>query len=166
MRISDWSSDVCSSDLVCPRLEIQARIRSRKLVKTLCTQQYSYRCQASIYRFPGVGDRSRFNQAHDTVAEHAGMNAEVAAVCEPAQNRIWHGPYSHLQHAAILDESSSVFSDTLLDLAHNRHWRFQQRSRTMHNGIEMDLFQPMGAIGPWHLLVDFSDDHARAPRRA
>src|SRR3546814_13121568 len=64
MRISDWSSDVCSSDLE-PAGDGQPRVHA------LCR----------------VGDDTRLDQVDRRIGDDAAMDAEVTVPCEPGTDR-------------------------------------------------------------------------------
>src|SRR3546814_9190392 len=71
MRISDWSSDVCSSDLHLARLDVADDDRSRTLAK--------HRAGKENHELIGPDDPARIIDDADAVAVAVERNADIAS---------------------------------------------------------------------------------------
>src|SRR3546814_15105237 len=72
MRISDWSSDVCSSDLACkPRLDLPARLAQQRVVgDRFGTRRFVHRPGEARQPFAIAGNGERAHRRGDCRSKH------------------------------------------------------------------------------------------------
>src|SRR3546814_9705694 len=85
MRISDWSSDVCSSDLVkrahpgCLRQIVAANIRRHRKARGLSQQNFAFDIEMDRTYFGGIerGERNVSIDNIERIAKGLGINAHL-----------------------------------------------------------------------------------------
>ena len=69
------------------------------------------------WKFFAVGDDAGFDQGHDAVADHFGVDAEVVFMGELHDHRVGDAAVADLQGGAVGDHVGDVLADSFLDRA-------------------------------------------------
>src|SRR3546814_20932676 len=86
MRISDWSSDVCSSDLVCNSAQHQS-LPPTQIVPRLADQGIYIASESSFYRV--LRDHEQVNHRSRAAAHHVPERPRAWAATAPGQVWSW-----------------------------------------------------------------------------
>src|SRR3546814_18056301 len=111
MRISDWSSDVCSSDLQAPRAQEQPlAIGMRRQHRAIAGQRQSQRLGQAVHRIGGehaaTRSASRASGAFDRRSEERRVGKECVSTC-----RSWWSPYHKKKKRQSRRRSDKVEQD-------------------------------------------------------
>jgi hypothetical protein len=68
-----------------------------------------------MQQFARIGDRARFEEVHQTVREHLGVDAEVLLAGQPTQYRVRNRTDPHLQRRAIVHQARDGFANLSFD---------------------------------------------------
>src|SRR3546814_13464089 len=102
MRISDWSSDVCSSDLIVPA-DVQAKFRdiARRLVTGFCLSPTPTTAPDSgmVEKLREIKDAARYVPVGDGRSEERRVGKECVGTCRSR----W-SPYHYKQQVELLHD--------------------------------------------------------------
>src|SRR3546814_18291182 len=114
MRISDWSSDVCSSDLVCNSAQHQS-LPPTQIVPRLADQGIYIASESSFYRV--LREHEQVNHRSRAAAPHVPERPRAWAATAPGQGWSWditflpaavRGEFSRLRSEARLVGTDGV----------------------------------------------------------
>jgi hypothetical protein len=114
---------------------------------------------------PAVGDRAGLDQRQDAVAQHLGVDAEVALVLQLHHHRVGNAAIADLQGGAVVDQLGHVLADRLLHRADLGQADLEQRLVALHQAGDLGDVHQAVAVGEGHVRVHLEQHHARAPDR-
>ena len=113
---------------------------------------------ASIALLAGAGDRAGLHEIHDRVAEHLGVDPEVAPVAELERRGSRDGADPELEGGAVGNELGDKRADAPLDHADRRLMELIRRLVGLHREVDLVDMDEAVAEGPRHRPVELDDD--------
>jgi hypothetical protein len=111
------------------RVHLERRVAVHELVELLRAEAKVASILPGMVVLLAVGDRAGLDQRQDAVADHFGVDAEVALVGQLHHHRVGNAAVADLQRGAVVDHVGDVLADGLLHRADLRQADFENRAR-------------------------------------
>ena len=108
-------------------MHLETRIAVHELVQFLGAECEGGENFAGVVVFFAIGHNTGFDQRHDAVAEHFGMDAEVTLVGQLHDHCVRNAAVADLQRGTVRDHVGDVFADGFLYRAN--FWQTDFRNR-------------------------------------
>ena len=111
--------------------------------------------------FTPVRHGTAFNQRHDAVAYHFGMNAQVMLGCQLHHYRVGYAAVSNLQRGTVVNHVGYIFADGNLHRTYFGQAHLQQGLATFNQCRDLGYVHVTIAKGKRYVGVDFYHHRAR-----
>ncbi|MCY1528388.1 hypothetical protein D9M68_634900 [compost metagenome] len=143
------------------RVHLQPRVAVHETVQLVRSQREGRDRLARQVVLAAVGDRAAFHQREDAVADHLGVDAQVALARELHHHRVGNAAVADLQGGAVVDQVGHVPADGLLHGADFRQADFHHRLAALDQRRHLRDVHVAVAVRIGHVGVHLEHDRAR-----
>ena len=140
---------------VVDRVHFQHGVAVHELVQFFRAQRKGGDDFAFVEIFAAAVDHAFFHQAHDAVAQHFGVHAQIFFVCELHHHGIWNAAIANLQSRAIFNHVGHIFANGFLHGADFGQAHFQHGCIIFNQSGHLRNVHMAVAVGKWHVGVHF-----------